>query len=99
MKCQWKMLALAAAFVPFIAVAGEAQPEGSLFKTLDTDMNGSISAEEAANNEMLTKEWSKLDADNSGGLEEAEFARFEEMQKPAEAAAKEMAKEMPKGMK
>lgn len=93
MKCQWKMLVLAAAFVPFIAVAGEAQSEGSLFKALDTDMDGSISAEEAADNELLSKEWGKLDADKSGGLEEAEFARFEEMQKPAEAAAEEMYKE------
>lgn len=48
-----------------------------VFGTLDTDLNGSISMEEAAVMPNLTEQWKVLDADANGELSAEEFTKFE----------------------
>lgn len=50
---------------------------GSDFATYDTNQDGSISAEEAAADPELSKNWSSIDADENGMVDAAEFSAFE----------------------
>jgi len=47
------------------------------FKALDTDNNGAISAEEAQGNEGLSANWTSLDANLDGQIDEVEFSAME----------------------
>jgi Ca2+-binding EF-hand superfamily protein len=63
---------------------------GGDFATYDTNQDGSISAEEAAVDAELSKNWSTIDADENGMVDAAEFSAFEGMggetpEAPAEA--------------
>jgi hypothetical protein len=65
-------VALAAAGFLSAAVAGE-----DAFSKLDTNADGSISAEEATANEALYKGWEVVDANQDGKVDAAEFSAFE----------------------
>jgi Ca2+-binding EF-hand superfamily protein len=56
--------------------------EGTMteFSSLDTNQDGSLSAEEAATYQELSKNWSKVDADENGMIDQVEFSAFEAMQ-------------------
>ncbi|MEW8505907.1 MAG: hypothetical protein AB2598_04335 [Candidatus Thiodiazotropha sp.] len=63
---------------------------GTDFATLDANQDGSISAEEAAADPELSKNWSSIDKDENGMVDAAEFSAFEGMaggtpEAPAEA--------------
>ena len=79
MKSKWVLLACTSALFSTAALAGEMNEEQKLFNNFDADNNGTISMEEAANNQQLTQEWINLDTNHDGKLEEAEFSRFEEL--------------------
>ena len=85
MNYKWIMFALALVLTSQVAVGDE---NASAMTTLDLDQNGLISKEEAAGNSQLTEAWDKYDVNKDGVLERAEFARFEEVTKSAEPAAK-----------
>jgi Ca2+-binding EF-hand superfamily protein len=55
--------------------AGDTGSSG--FSTLDTNQDGSISADEAAASPDLSKNWSAVDADENGAVDAAEFSAFE----------------------
>ncbi|MES9992046.1 MAG: hypothetical protein ABW098_08835 [Candidatus Thiodiazotropha sp.] len=66
---------------------------GTDFATLDANQDGSISAEEAAVDAELSKNWSSIDKDENGMVDAAEFSAFEGMggetpEAPAEVEAK-----------
>jgi hypothetical protein len=50
------------------------------FATLDTNQDGSLSAVEAASDPELSKNWSDIDKDENGVIDQAEFSAFEELQ-------------------
>jgi len=50
------------------------------FGTLDTNQDGSLSADEAASDPELSKNWSDIDKDENGVIDPAEFSAFEGMQ-------------------
>jgi hypothetical protein len=52
---------------------------GADFATLDANQDGSISADEAAADPELSKNWSTIDADENGMVDAAEFSAFEGM--------------------
>ncbi|HID44801.1 MAG TPA: calmodulin [Chromatiaceae bacterium] len=58
----------------FFTVAATA---GDVFTTLDADMNGAISKDEASAMPSLSEQWKELDADASGDLSAEEFAGYE----------------------
>ena len=76
-----------ALLVSSAAVAGDK----ALYKDLDADQDGKISPEEAAALPALSDQWTVLDANADGMLDQAEFAKMEvkEMKQ-----VKEMKKEM-----
>ena len=47
------------------------------YKDLDADQDGKISPEEAAASPALTNQWTTLDANADGMLDQAEFAKME----------------------
>jgi len=76
-----------ALLVSSVAVAGDQ----TLYKDLDADQDGKINPEEAAALPALNDQWTVLDANADGMLDQAEFAKMEvkEMKE-----VKEMTKEM-----
>jgi Ca2+-binding EF-hand superfamily protein len=58
---------------------------GGDFAAYDTNQDGSISAEEAAMDAELSKNWSTIDADENGVVDAAEFSAFEGAAAGAEA--------------
>ena len=50
------------------------------FYALDTNQDGTLSATEAAADPELSKNWSEIDKDENGAIDEAEFSAFEGMQ-------------------
>lgn len=54
----------------------QSQPD---FSTLDTNQDGSLSADEAAADSELSKNWSDIDKDANGVVDQAEFSAFEGM--------------------
>ncbi|MGB5276651.1 MAG: EF-hand domain-containing protein [Gammaproteobacteria bacterium] len=71
----YRKLALTALalLVSSVAVAGDK----ILYRDLDTDQNGLISAQEAAASPELTSQWTRLDANADGMVDQAEFAKME----------------------
>lgn len=65
---------------------GEMRPD---FGTLDTNQDGSLSADEAASDTELSKNWSEIDRDENGVIDQAEFSAFEEMQGSGEKSMDE----------
>jgi Ca2+-binding EF-hand superfamily protein len=59
--------------------AAEPEATTSGFSALDLDQDGSLSVEEAAANPALSTNWSTIDADENGVVDEAEFSAFEGM--------------------
>jgi len=59
-------------------IAGEAARAD--FGTLDANQDGSLSAEEAAADVELSTNWSDIDKDENGVIDQAEFSAFEDMQ-------------------
>jgi hypothetical protein len=53
---------------------------GRDFGALDANQDGSLSAEEAASDPELSSNWSVIDADENGVIDEAEFSAFEATQ-------------------
>ena len=66
-------LAALALTVSGVAVAADS----GLYRDLDTNQDGAISPEEAAVMPGLNNEWTKLDVNADGKLDEAEFAKLE----------------------
>ena len=62
------------------------------FSTLDTNQDGSLSAVEAATDPELSKNWSDIDKDENGVIDQAEFSAFEEMKTPATSGDKSYGK-------
>jgi hypothetical protein len=50
------------------------------FGSLDTNQDGSLSAEEAAASPELSSNWIVIDKDENGVVDQAEFSAFEGMQ-------------------
>lgn len=50
---------------------------GSAYAALDRDDNGTISNREAGGNVDLQRNWDKVDANDDGAVDPAEFAAFE----------------------
>jgi hypothetical protein len=75
-----KKLIVAAVIALF---AGAATAAGGVFATLDTDMNGAVSKDEASAMPSLTEQWETLDADGNGELSTEEFAAYVAEEKPA----------------
>ena len=71
----YKKLALTALamLVSSVAVAGDA----TLYRDLDADQNGIISPDEAAASPELTSQWTRLDTNADGMVDQAEFAKME----------------------
>jgi Ca2+-binding EF-hand superfamily protein len=61
------------------------------FGSLDTNQDGSISAEEATSDAQLSQNWSDIDADENGVIDQAEFSAFEVMRDGAPMAPEEPA--------
>ena len=57
------------------------------FQKLDRDQSGAVSRQEAAEDQLLSREFSELDRDRDGELDQGEFARFEVSQfdRPADS--------------
>ncbi len=53
------------------------------FGTLDVNQDGSLSAEEAVADPELSKNWSDIDKDENGLIDQAEFSAFEGVQDSA----------------
>ncbi len=70
----YKKLALSALalLVSSVAVAGD-----QTYRALDADQNGKISPDEAAAMPGLTDQWTRLDTNADGMLDQAEFAKME----------------------
>lgn len=60
--------------------------EADNFKTMDTNADGIISAEEAQTDAVLVESWSTVDANQDGQLDAAEFSAFEVTTTKAPAA-------------
>lgn len=71
------------AVLAFTVAAGAAHADGT-FSKIDTDSSGTISKEEAAALPALTDQWTNLDSNMDGALDEAEFAKFELEAAPSE---------------
>lgn len=82
-------LAALALLVSSVAVAGDQ----TLYKDLDADQDGKINPEEAAALPALSDQWTALDTNADGMLDQAEFAKME-----VKEMKKEMKKEMTKEM-
>ncbi len=50
------------------------------FSALDTNQDGTLSAEEASANPGLSQNWSAIDSDENGVIDNAEFSAFEATQ-------------------
>jgi hypothetical protein len=50
------------------------------FGALDANQDGSLSAEEAASDPELSSNWSVIDSDENGVIDQAEFSAFEATQ-------------------
>jgi hypothetical protein len=57
------------------------------FGTLDVNQDGSLSAEEAVADPELSKNWSDIDKDENGVIDQAEFSAFEGVQDSTEEPA------------
>ncbi|RRQ21498.1 EH domain-containing protein [Thiohalobacter thiocyanaticus] len=75
MKKQIAVIACVSAFAAGSAIAGEQQDE--LFKMLDTNQDGYISAEEAQAHGDLTSQWNSVDQNSDGQIDQSEFSAFE----------------------
>lgn len=64
---------------PSAQMGAEQQPgaESSSLQALDTNMDGTVSKDEAQSNPELVNRWDELDANGDGQLDEEEFAGFE----------------------
>lgn len=65
-------LSALALLVSSVAVAGD-----QMYRDLDADQNGKISPDEAAAMPGLTDQWTRLDTNADGMLDQAEFAKME----------------------
>jgi Ca2+-binding EF-hand superfamily protein len=59
------------------AYAGSKSTESDMFKSLDQDQSGSISQQEAANQQTLSQDWAKYDSNQDGQINASEFSAFE----------------------
>lgn len=75
MKKHIVAIACVAGFTAGQAIAGEKQDE--MFKQLDTDQDGYISAEEAQAHGDLTSQWDSVDQNSDGQVDQSEFSAFE----------------------
>ncbi|AKH19194.1 hypothetical protein [Sedimenticola thiotaurini] len=50
------------------------------FGTLDQNQDGQLTAEEAAKDVSLSENWTTIDKDANGAIDQAEFSAFESMQ-------------------
>ena len=57
------------------------------FNTIDTNLDGYISSQEAEANGKLNTQWKKLDMDNNGKLDKSEFSAFETLHEDATKAS------------
>jgi len=63
--------------------ADEAQPSqmDAAFQSLDQNKDGQLTAVEVKGNAELSRQWTAIDKDDNGSIDEAEFSAFEAMQK------------------
>jgi hypothetical protein len=59
------------------------------FGTLDMNQDGSLSVEEAASDPELSRNWSDIDKDENGVIDQAEFSAFEGMSGTSEQPAEQ----------
>ena len=72
------IVAAVVALFPFaVFAAGNQTSSQEKFKNLDTNHDGYISKEEAMKSKWLSQDWSKVDTNKDGKLEESEFSAFE----------------------
>jgi Ca2+-binding EF-hand superfamily protein len=77
MKLKLAIAAMVAAF-SMVAVAGDEEFEWS---KLDADQDGKISAEESKAHAALSEQFTEVDVNADGEIDEVEFAQFEEANK------------------
>jgi len=53
-----------------------------MFNKLDSNHDGYISQQEAKADKKLTDDWSQVDKNKNGEIDESEFSAFEESQQP-----------------
>jgi hypothetical protein len=87
----YKKLAFAAAslLVSSAAFSGD----NMMYKDLDTDRDGKISAQEATASPQLTNQWMRLDTNADGMVDQAEFAKMEVREMEQEREYKPMLSE------
>lgn len=90
------LVLIAASLLPVAALAQTpaeppapgAQPSmAEIFRSLDTDQNGSISATEAQASPVVSGSFDKADADKDGGITEQEFSQAFTMRAPGSPPA------------
>jgi len=66
-----------------MSFADETQPSQTeaAFQSLDQNKDGQLTAVEVKGNAELSRQWTAIDKDDNGSIDEAEFSAFEAMQK------------------
>ena len=76
MKLKYLLITSVLVF-PFSVGAGEMENKQA-FEKLDVNKDGTISREEAANQQQLVESWKKYDTNTDDKIEYSEFSAFEE---------------------
>lgn len=77
-------LLVAAVLFPLNIYAEDKPTTQEMFNKLDTNKDGYISQKEAKADKNLSKDWSKVDSDKKGKIDESQFSAFEESREPSD---------------
>jgi len=67
-------------FTLFSATTYAGNMDTAQFETLDQNQDGQLTAEEAAKDMTLSENWTSIDTNANGAIDQAEFSAFESMQ-------------------
>lgn len=84
MKLEHILIVTVLAVLPVsLYAAGDSSTPQEKFSGLDINQDGYISRDEANKDMQLSKNWTAVDINKDGKLEESEFSAFEEEMAPA----------------